>query len=105
MRYAAALILFLLISIYAGFFAGDTGYFIADQIGDIILVALVAVLLPKGLAKAIAYGIVLVHSFELIDELMGNNLRLFYNDIVGYGLALILTIYLHRKWNTSKKSS
>lgn len=98
------LLIYLALTVYMGFFAGDTGYFLAEQATHVILLSLIVSILNKGVAKAVAIGLLLLVCFELIDEVMGNNLRLFYNDFVGYGIALFTTIYLAKKWSNTKRT-
>jgi hypothetical protein len=98
-----ALISILVLLLYADHFAGDTGYFLAIQAAWVIAFALITHMLPKGWKKAVSIGMFLCACFELIDELMGNNLKLFYNDFVGYGIALFTTIYLANKWSNTKR--
>jgi hypothetical protein len=100
-----ALIAYLMIGLYIGFYASDRLYFIGEQLMNVILMGLVVYLLPKSTAKALATGIFTMLFFEMVDEIAGRNTRYYFNDYISVLLALTITVYLSLKWNNLKKKS
>lgn len=91
------LLLYAAISVYIGYFANDTLYFIGDQLNECLLLFLVAYN-TTGIAKTIAYTLLILATFELIDEIAGRNTQVYWNDYIALILAAIYLL-----WKTLKK--
>ena len=93
-----ALIIFAAVSIYIGFFANDVAYFLGAQFNECLLLLLVAAN-TYGFARTLAATLLILATFELIDEIAGRNTFGYLNDYVPIALAAIYLIwnYLRKK--------
>jgi hypothetical protein len=91
------LFIFAAISVYVGFFADSVAYFLGIQFNECILLLLVAIN-TTGFARTLAVTLLILATFELIDEIAGRNTFGYYNDYIPIASA---TIYLI--WNYLRK--
>lgn len=97
------LILYIVLSIYIGYFpTGNEVYYFLAQCNEALLSSIIVQSLKDGASKAIAMGLLILTSFEIIDEVLGKNTSIQINDYIGLILGAITTIYYYRKWNSSK---
>lgn len=91
------LIIFTCISIYIGFFAGDMAYFLGQQFNECVLLLIIAIN-TQAFARTLSITLLILASFELIDEVAGRNTNVYFNDYIPIAAAAIYLI-----WNYSKK--
>lgn len=93
-----ALLIFAAISIYIGFFAGDVAYFLGAQFNECLLLLIIA-LNTLGWARRLSTTLLILATFELIDEIAGRNTFTYFNDYIPIAVATIYLIwsYLKRK--------
>lgn len=82
------LILYALISVYIGHWANDAWYYLGAQFNECLLLLLIA-LNTNGFAKTLATTLLILATFELIDEIAGRNTSFFSNDYLPVATALI----------------
>lgn len=91
------LIMYAVISLYIGHWASDACYYLGAQFNECLLLLLIA-MNADGFAKTFAVTLLILATFELIDEIAGRNTSFFHND---YLPVLTATIYL--AWKFLKK--
>lgn len=91
------LLIFAAISIYIGFFAETVAYFLGAQFNECLLLLLVAINV-QGFARTLATTLLILATFELIDEIAGRNTSVYFNDYIPIAVA---TIYI--TWSFLKK--
>lgn len=94
---AILLVIYAAISIYIGHWASDAAYYLGAQFNECLLLLLLA-MNTQGIAKTFATTLLILATFELIDEVAGRNTSFFSND---YLPVIAASIYL--AWKFSKK--
>lgn len=87
------LILYALISVYIGHWANDAWYYLGAQFNECLLLLLIA-LNTNGFAKTLATTLLILATFELIDEIAGRNTNVYFNDYVPIAVATIYLIWM-----------
>ena len=86
------LVVFAAVSIYIGFWANDMAYFLGDQFNECVLLLIIAIN-TRELARTLSITLLILATFELIDEIAGRNTNVYFNDYVPIALAAIYLIW------------
>lgn len=94
---AILLFIFAAISVYIGHWASDAAYYLGAQFNECLLLLLLSIN-TQGIAKTFATTLLILATFELIDEIAGRNTSFFTNDYVP-----VITAIIFLAWKLSKK--
>lgn len=91
------LVIYAVISVYIGFFADDTTYYAGAQLNECLLL-LCIVINTSEFARILSTALLILATFELIDEIAGRNTSIYWNDYIP---IIIAATYI--AWKMLKK--
>lgn len=91
------LLMYAIISVYIGHWASDACYYLGAQFNECLLLFLIA-LNASGFARTLAITLLILATFELIDEIAGRNTSFFHNDYLP-----VITASIFLAWTYLKK--
>lgn len=104
MRYKL-LIAWALVNLYSSHFAGDKGYFLAQQVCELLILILVAYISPKDNYRILVSGLIFLSIGELVQELQKLNLTPFHMDYINLIFAGIGVLYYIKKRERTNSQS
>lgn len=84
----------VVINLYSSHYADDTGYFIAQQICELLALVLIRVLSKKDTLATFVEGLMFLSVGELIQEIQRQNLSPNHLDYINWIFAAIGVLYI-----------
>lgn len=101
-------VLYFVVSMIAGFMPAITHedqHLIAQCLEFSLLLAYAVQLEKRTFGKALFFGLSTMALAEVVDELLHNNNRLYWNDYVSIIAGAVVITVLYTLWNSSKRIS